>query len=505
MKINHQILIAVLILLNILGCKDSFIELTPPNFLSSATFYNTKKDFDQALMGVYGGLQDFYNGEGYWLGDLPSDVAVKEFNNNDRGGEQYEMHDEFRVTSDNTLVNSVWNSCFSYINQANIVLDKLTTQNFLTESEVAQYEGELKFVRAILYFQLVRLYGDVPLILEPVKSASGALSLSRDPKTDVYQAIIDDLTQAIEKLPVGTTNLGRASKGAAQGLLGKVYLFLGQRVDALQQFRAVMTSGKYDLLGNYANVFDPSFKDNVEAIFEIQYITGGLNEGSTFCYKLVPQTSNSVLTYNTGVYVYQAYMVPTKEFMGEIEPGDLRKDVLYKEYWVNASGDTIKMAWTTKYYFPGPANGQDSPANWHFLRYADILLCVAEILNEDGYAADGEAFDLLNRIRTRAGLPAKTSAELTNQEEFRTAIAQERKVELAFEGHRWWDLIRTGKAITRITEHGQIEMADPTTYRNPQWPRAVGSYIITENELIWPIPVNEIQKVPGVLQQNPGY
>ncbi|MGV8090254.1 MAG: RagB/SusD family nutrient uptake outer membrane protein [Mangrovibacterium sp.] len=175
---------------------------------------------------------------------------------------------------------------------------------------------------------------------------------------------------------------------------------MGQKDNALQQFRAVMNSGKYDLLGSYAQVFDPANKNHIESIFDIQFVSGGLNEGSVFPYQLAPLNSNSVLTFNKGGSAINATMVPTNEFMSEIEPGDLRKDVLFRENWVDASGVTQNVPWIVKYYFPGPANDHDSPANWPYLRYADILLSVAEILNENGYSANGEAFTLLNRIRT---------------------------------------------------------------------------------------------------------
>ncbi len=509
MKIKYKILLAVLIMANTIGCNDSFIELTPYNFLSSSSFYKTKTEFEQGVMGVYGGLQNFYNGVGYIMGDLPSDVATKQFNNGDRGLPQaFEEVDELRIPSNNGNASSAWNSVYNGISQANIVLEKLEGQSILTEGETKQYQGEIKFIRAIHYFNLVRLYGDVPLILKPVKSTNEALSLSRTSKTEVYNAVIVDLTEAIEKLPVeySADQKGRATKGAAQALLGKVYHFLGQKENALQQFRAVMNSGKYDLLPNYAKVFDPASKNHIESIFDIQYVTGGLNEGSVFAYTLAPLNSHSVLTFNMGSSPACAVMVPTNEFMSEIEPGDLRKSVLFRENYNDASGATVNVPWIVKYYYPGPANGNDSHANWPFLRYADILLSVAEILNENGYSASSEALTLLNRIRTRAGLPAKTAVDLPNQEAFRLAVEKERKVELAFEGHRWWDLIRTGKAVSRITDHGKKEMANPTTFRDTnRFPWAIDSYLPTNNDLIWPIPQGEIDKVPGVLVQNPGY
>jgi tetratricopeptide (TPR) repeat protein len=508
MKIKYRILVAILIISSMIGCKDSFIELTPHNFLSSASFFKSKAEFEQGVMGVYGTLQDFYNGVGYYMGDLPSDVATKEFNNGDRGlAQAFEELDELRIPTNN-LINGGWGSAFTGISRTNIVLEKLTLQDFLSESDIKQFEGELKFIRAIHYFNLVRLYGDVPLILNPVKSAEEALALYRTPKSEVYDAIIADLTAAIENLPseYPAAQTGKATKGAAQALLGKVYHFMGQKENALQQFRAVMNSGKYDLLASYSQVFDPANKNHIESIFDIQFVSGGLNEGSVFPYQLAPLNSNSVLTFNKGGSAINAAMVPTKEFMSEIEPGDLRKDVLFRENWVDASGVTQNVPWIVKYYFPGPANDHDSPANWPYLRYADILLSVAEILNENGYSANGEAFTLLNRIRTRADLSAKTSTDLPTQEAFRLAVEQERKVELAFEGHRWWDLIRLGKAVSRITEHGQIEMANPTTYRDTnRFPCPANSYVVTNNDLVWPIPQGEIDKVPGVLTQNPGY
>ncbi|MGV8090255.1 MAG: RagB/SusD family nutrient uptake outer membrane protein [Mangrovibacterium sp.] len=231
MKIKYRILVAILIIASMIGCEDSFIELTPHNFLSSASFFKSKAEFEQGIMGVYGTLQDFYNGPGYYMGDLPSDVATKEFNNFDRGLPQaFEEADELRIPTNN-LINGGWGSAFTGVSRTNIVLEKLTLQNFLSESDIKQFEGELKFIRAIHYFNLVRLYGDVPLILNPVKSAEEALALYRTPKSEVYNAIIADLTTAIANLPseYPAAQEGKATKRRCPGVAGKSISFHGTK------------------------------------------------------------------------------------------------------------------------------------------------------------------------------------------------------------------------------------------------------------------------------------
>jgi hypothetical protein len=279
--------------------------------------------------------------------------------------------------------------------------------------------------------------------------------------------------------------------------LGEVFLTQKKYGDALAALRKVTG---YSLVPEYANIFTPSNKNNVESIFEIQYLGSVPNLSSNFMYQFAPFNSGTAVTNDPGTNLSftSGWNTPSKDLINSYEPSDVRKDVSLAEGFMSGSG-FINAPYIKKYNYGFVQPGQTN-VNFPVIRYADVILMIAECLNEQGFTANGEAFTLLNQIRTRAHLPSKTSGNpipalnVTTQQEFRNAIFQERKVELAFENHRWYDLVRSGNAVAVMIAHGQREKA-----MNSFLP--AGSYTVTANNLLLPIPQREVTL--DNLTQNP--
>jgi hypothetical protein len=346
------------------------------------------------------------------------------------------------------------------------------------------------------------LFGDVPLITVP-QTPSDNLRPTRNAKEEVYDLIIDDLTQAIDLLPPRSsysgTDIGRASKGAAAGMLAKVNLTLGDYEKTLQYCEVVNTLG-YSLNANYGDNFNPLTKNSPESLFEVQYLGktsysfwDNENQASWVSTFTGPRNSDFV----GGGYGWNQ---PTEEMVNGYEAGDMRKDqtILYaggpdfdgKAYLPSYSGTGYNL----RKFLVSKAVSPDydtNPANFPVLRYADVLLMQAEALNELGRTAEAQAASTsinqggpLNRVRRRAGL---SDISGLSQAALRETIIQERRIELAFEGHRWFDLIRLN--------NGQYAL---------DFLHSIGKTNATSKHLLLPIPQREIEANPN-LTQNPGY
>ncbi|MDL2299320.1 RagB/SusD family nutrient uptake outer membrane protein [Bacteroides sp. OttesenSCG-928-E20] len=359
--------------------------------------------------------------------------------------------------------------------------------------------GEAKFLRASYYFILVQLFGDVPMSLTPTSPGDDLFS-ERVSKDKIYnEVIIPDLLEAIELLPrreeYSSSDLGRASKGAAAGMLAKVYLTLGQYQKCVDMCNRVESLG-YVLNPDYSDCFggEEKHKNTAESLFEIQYFgltnAGFWDDENQACWLstyMGPRNANWV----GGGYGWNQ---PTQEFMDQYEPGDLRKDktVLY-EGCPSFEGKPYKstMSYTghnvRKFLVPltiSPDYNTNS-ASIIVLRYADVLLMKAEALNELGSTTDAE--EPLYQVRNRAGLTNKSDVEDLSQEEMRNRIRKERRIELAFEGHRWFDMIRW--------DGGQYAL---------DFLHSIGKVNAQKKHLLLPIPQKEIDANPN-LKQNPGY
>ncbi len=487
-----------LLLLN--SCSDSFLDLSPFTSQNSGNFYKTEEQMLQAVNGAYSNLQGYAN-RAYVLEEMRSDNATID-NAQDAGGlGRYTPITEFYLSTDNKFVLSAWRKIYNAVADINMPLSKLPGAD-IKEATKKRFEGELKFLRAFFYYVAVNYWGEIPLVTTTL-NASEAFAIGKSDVNTIYQAIISDLQDAANSLPASysdSEDIGRATKGAAYALLGKVYLTLKDYDNAITVLRKVQG---YSLVANYADIFDPAHENGPESIFEVQYMEGPYNQYSNFQYQFAPFKSKTVVDPAWGA-PYGANM-PTNDFLKQYEEGDLRKDAtvgfetMVEDYTGNNL--TIAVPYVKKYNHPHAVIGQTGN-NWVILRYADVMLMLAEALNEKGYST-GEPFDLINTVRNRAGLANLTPNVVAGQAAFRSAVEKERRVELAFENQRWFDLLRSGHALETMRAFGASELANPTTPINPVSPPVSVAYQIEGYELLLPIPDAEI--IINDIGQNPGY
>ncbi|MGA0555597.1 RagB/SusD family nutrient uptake outer membrane protein [Larkinella sp. VNQ87] len=455
MKVK-RIFLSLIALLALAGCQDDFLALSPATDRNTVNFYQTAADFNNAVVGTYASLKQSgtYNTSLYWMGEVSTDntnygVTTRQAVNVDN----FQFIDH-TYTSLNDIIYAAWRDHYKGISRANAILTRIETAG-IADNLKTQYKGEAQFLRALLYFNLVRLYGDVPLVTTEITTADGASTLTRTPAEDVYKLIISDLQSAEQALPVSysSTDVGRAPQGAAKALLGKVYLTRKEWDKAATKLKEVISSGKFQLLPKYADVFSFATPTNAEILFNVQYKSGNTGQGSGF--GPVQASEGARITGGSMRYV-------TADMEAAYEPGDLRKAFSMKSSYIDANGQPINQRYVSKYVQFG-ALANDSDIDFPVIRYADVLLMYAEALNEVGF--NPEAVSSLNQVRQRAGLPATTA---TNQSAFRLAIEQERRVELAFENHRWFDLVRTGRYVTVMNAKGLKVQDFHTLYLIPQ-------------------------------------
>lgn len=486
MKIRHLFYTLCGSVLLATGCSDKFIDLQPISANTSDKFYKTATDFEQAVNASYDALQanGQYNQSFWMLMEVRSDnTDISDLGGGTSEGPQI---NEFRELTTNSLIEDAWAGLYNGISRCNAVLDRIDRATF-DESLKKQYKGETQFLRALSYFQLVRLFGKVPVVTTEQTPAQ-AMENKRNEVEEVYALIISDLQAAAANLPASHTNrnIGRATSGSANGVLGKVYLTRKQYADAGNALAKVLN--QYQLVPDYASLFDPNNGINPEVIFTVRYKKAqNPIEGSGFVNRFLPRT----FYYNGTPLSGSGDNRPTASIQKAYEPNDKRllasMDTVYL-----SNATTLQKGRYIKKYLDIPAVPNDAGNSFPVLRYADALLMYAEVLNEQGYVADGDAFTYLNQVRQRAGLPMLTAIQLPNQEAFRAAIFQERRVELAFENQRWFDLIRYEKGLQIINEHLKAENI---------------SKVVTADNLLYPVPQREIEVYndPTKFAQNKGY
>jgi tetratricopeptide (TPR) repeat protein len=451
---NIIIIIAVFLITN--ACSEDFINLAPFSQANAADFYKTANDFENAVNASYDVLQDgrLYGSRFEFLLEVRSDNG--EFNDPASNvGVPFNI-DKFQVRADNSWVEGAYDALYDGVNRCNIVLGRIENVDF--DAALAnRLKGEVQFLRGLYYFHLVQLYGNVPLITaELLPSETG--TIKRDPVSEIYTQIETDLKAASSFLPVSYSqdDLGRATQGAAYGLLAKVYLTQNKYSLAKIELEKVINLNTYSLLPSVAAVFSPSNEMNAEILFAVRYKKGEGGEGLslTFGYTQNPTVSPNLIN---------AY--------------DLIDERLPLAQYVSVSGDLR----VPQKYFDILSTSNNVGNDIIVLRYADILLMYAEVLNEEGYvsADDSPAFQSLNTVRERAGLLPLTTTELVDQVTFRASVLKERRLELALEFHRWYDLKRTNTAISTFSVLGVT---------------------VPECRLIYPIPQDEIDIVADLVR-----
>jgi len=488
-KIISILTMGVLLTLVSSSCNKDFINIPPVSSVSTDALYKTNTDFLGAMVAIYNTYQS-QETSSWRFGELVADDCWDEL----RKGNL--LYDSFTYQSNDGSTASAWNNYYAIITRCNLILDKIAP---LSITQKDQFIGEAKFLRALAYFSLVRIFGDVPMITKPITLEEG-YKAGRTAKASVYSTvIIPDLIDAAAKLPVTWTgaNVGRPTQGAAKSILGRVYMFQSDFVKAEAILKEVVDAGTYKLVANYMDLWWDPVKGllnehHTEYIFDIEY-EKGISEGNGLANSQIPKDTKLATFYGVTGGGTDDYNIPPGTF-AIFPAGDLRKDIEACDSYVN-NGVVIKIIPTAnnastfqrKYLFNVVLSG-DSPVNIKVIRYADVLLMYAEALNENGKTST--ALTYLNMIRARAraipGATASATPDITStvQATVRDAIAMERRLELGAENVRFWDLVRTGKALTTLASLG-----------------------MKANNTIWPVPLAQVQIMndAAIFPQNPGY
>lgn len=466
------------------SCEKDFLDLKPISSVAASNFYQTADDVRNAVNGCYASLQSGgISVNDYVFNEVRSDNTIPVASGSVTDQDEF---DRFYIRTTNPFIAAKWNDSYKAIARFNKLLNRIGDIQ-MNEDVKKRNIGEVKFLRAYIYFNLVRTFGDVPLVLKEITSAEEGYAYGRNAAADVYKQIEQDLADAEPVLPDSYTgtDVGRATKGAAKALSGKVFLTQKKYTDAAAKLKEVIDGGLYTLLANYADIFKPTGKNHKESVFDVQFASGGVGEGNPWPNYFAPTNSgNAVIPFGG-----DANSQPTADIIAAYEPNDLRKNISLATSYKDANGQTIPFNFVKK-FMDVPTTKYDNGNNIPVIRYADVLLMYAECLNEAGFVPDGEAFSYLNKVRTRAGLPDKTGVDIPTQQDFRLAIEQERRVEFAFEGHRWYDLVRTGRAIALMNgKKSQIGLVKD----------------LTQTDLLFPIPQSQIDINKEKMTQNPGY
>ena len=491
----------VFILLIVVSCSDSFVDVPSPDE-NSENYFNSESDYQLALVAAYDYLQT--TSRNYQWAEIASDNALcgGESANDTPALQQIDdmIHSEIGQNNPPILgggVGNIWAYMFEGINRCNYIMEFKDKTDFPNKTNVI---AQTRFLRAYYYFELVKWFGDVPLAIDKRIQFGDQFTIDRAPKEDVYALIEQDLIFAADNLNYVEAETGRVSKGAAQGMLGKAYLYQNKFTEAATVLEDLIDNGPHRLLttAEYPNLFERDWENNVESVFEIQY--SDVDGGSFECFQCL---EGNYTVYFNGPRDFvdstdkfdagYSFNVPVQNLVDAFETGDLRlkNSILDIDQWIvdNPGSSYNENAGyeQTGYFFSklmarkGDLNRSDpaltNPDNYRALRFADVLLMAAEALNR-GNISDSRALIYLNRVRNRAMLPSVnlSGSNLTE------AIYKERRIELCGEGHRFFDLVRTDRAEGTI----------------PGFSKAKG------HEL-FPIPIEEIQLSGNRWAQNPGY
>ncbi|MDR2238097.1 MAG: RagB/SusD family nutrient uptake outer membrane protein [Chryseobacterium sp.] len=464
-----KLYILLLSLLLCQACSSDLLNISPESIKQTQNFYKDEAQLEQGVNAVYGSLQ--YVGQ-YQLamlaiGEIPSDNTYDEVPANDNF--TYGELDFFTVQPNNSLLASVWKENYIGIQQANIVLNRIGNVQ-MSQSQKNTRAGEVKFLRALMYFNMVRIFGDVPLVTQESVNVNDYFGQGRTPAETVYSFIETELKDAVSLLPEATAQKGRVTKGAALGILGKVLMTRNKYNEALPYLKQIESLG-YSLLTDVNQIFDVAYKNNAEIIFDVQFASGlnGNSEGSQ-AYQMFSPSG-----FSPGA---KGHNLPTKEIYNLFAAGDQRRDAYI--------GLTPNLVPYSKKLTAPTTAPTDGGSNVVVLRLADVYLLIAECYAKSNDLVNANLY--LNKIKNRAGLPA---VNITDQAQLLEETALERRKELVGEGHRWFDLVRTGTAIQVMTAHFQ---------NTPGYSTAV----IKPYNLLMPVPQNQINTDPAI-KQNPGY
>lgn len=508
------ILLAVLTLTAV-SCKKDFIDLLPEDTSSPGSFYQNDKQLQAAALAIYVPMRDVLVND-YFASEMHADNTHYQPSPSVRGTayDYRESTADWNNNANNDYVNAVYIHCYTGISRANILIGRIPNAKDATDAGKGSAEGQAKFLRALYYFKLVRLFGGVPLHLTEVTKADEAF-LPRSSAQQIYDQIIADAQDAIKllpppKMPVQT---GEATKGAATVLLADVFVTLKRYAEAEILLNTLPAMGYGLILDSYAKVFNPANKNGIESVFDVQYlaIEGSTNQPNALPFQFLPRTTNTTkLTGAANVNTTSSggWNRPGQDLIDAYEPNDKRLNLSIGiaegtydgNYWLNVTdaksvvgylppAGKVGQAYIKKYLYPSAVAGATS-SNWPIYRYAEALLLLAEALNEQGKSP----LIPLNAVRSRAGLGDISSSD---KDALRDIIFRERRVELAFENKRFHDLQRNPKGLAIMEAYAKkAKLTYPLL--------SPASFDIQAFKFLHPIPQSERGLNPA-LTQNPGY
>ncbi len=487
---NIAIILAFFTLVLGNSCSDKFVEISPEYSIDSENYFNSEEDYYKALVASYDLLQATY-----------ANAIVGEFASNNTlcGGEGptdvigWQQIDDMIHTPNNSNLGDIWNWMFAGVQRTNYFMEFKDKTDFEGKEIMI---GEVQFLRAYYNFELVKWFGPIPIKKDARFKIGDEKSIPRSPVSDVYAYIEEDLLAAIEVLPVVQSQTGRATKGAAQALLGKAYLFQEKFAEASEVLEDVITTGPYSLVDDFNSIFEAEGENGPESVFEVQYTDV---EGASFT--CLQCSEGNVAVGFSGVRSYDgplftsgfSFNVPVQEAVDAFEDYDFRKDVTILDIvaWSEETGAVYSEGYEHTGYFnrkyiprkrseaSQPDLNLTNPNNYRAIRYSDVLLMAAEAFNRGGIN-DSKAQEYLNMVRRRAFGNSDHDVFLTGGA-LTDAIWAERRLELMGEGHHFFDLVRTGRAASEIP-----------------------GFTAGKNEL-FPVPQEEIDFSAGNWTQNPNY
>jgi starch-binding outer membrane protein, SusD/RagB family len=485
--------IVFLFLISMVSCEE-FLTETPRGSVGGANYFKTVQDADASISAIYSSIKGHYTFNAWYFGDISTEIA--------NNGETSASLDNGEYTAADPTFRNFWTQMFRTINYANVAIKNIP--DIEMDSDLKnRYIGEARFLRALSYFELVRSFGGVPKITEPTTDESNN-NLPRATAEEIYNLIFDDLQYCETILPAtyNSSNTGRATSGAAKALMAKAYMQKGDFTNALDKSNEIIASGTYQLLPNLKDVYDIKKENGPEHIFSIQFL-GGTTEGLGSSISRAYASRNVEINPNGNGEPSYSAIAAEDPFYNSIPDHYRKRLTIVSEFpspyypEITASGPAQAGPCCMKFWDPlytTRIGGDD--ANWMVIRYADILLIFAEAENEVN-GPTPQAYNAINSIRKRARDENQNKIdepeEITelpdlsglSKDEFRQAVWKERDMELCFEGHHRWDLIRQNRFV-EVVNASEIKAK------------------VTEKNKLFPIPDLEIMANPN-LEQNSGY
>lgn len=459
----------------ILSCESDFLEPVPESAISSAGYFQDDDEIETGVIAMYDAIQgvnstSLDDNRGVQIEYYVTEMRSDNTRTKSQEGEAAQF-EEYTISTANGLVANYYRSFYNVVYRANLVLENLDNAS---DAKAAQFEGEAKFVRAYAYFNLVRLFGDIPLVDRLIGPLDDETAFTRVSTSTVYELIVSDLEFAAANLDDGEKF--RASRSAAEALLAKVHLTLGNYSEAQVLCENVMGRGLFDLEPNFNDVFYSEGND--EIIFAIAYNPGVESDSQDFSAEWmngVGRTAGVNYVTDDAVAAFEAYGGDRSQYSYRIDPSQTTQTQVTKYLPNGEDGGADGKTFTTD----ATLSGND----WIVLRYADVLLMHVEAIMAGGQETSATAaISSFQKVRDRAGLTDPVSS-IT-----KTDLLNERRVELAFENHRLFDLIRFGVAQETLSAFS-----------------AANGYSFTATDLLLPIPQSEINLSKGLMSQNPGY